>query len=72
MIRTSETLYRRSPRTTSLSSSGARQRGQWRKSRPLFDHLVAIGQRLDAIIIQAARLTAILPRIAQVDSLVRC
>jgi hypothetical protein len=38
---------------------------QRRKSPLLFDHLVATGEHLDAIVIQAALLAAILLRIAQ-------
>ena len=37
--------------------------GMWRKSPLLFDHLVATGEHLAALVIQAARLAAILLRI---------
>src|SRR6266567_2088672 len=49
---------------TSLSTNALSEKCQQRKSR-LFDHLVATGEHLAAMVIRAARLAAILLRIAK-------
>jgi len=51
--------------TEPRTSLKVRKKCQRRKSPLLFDHLVATGEHLDAIVIRAARLAAILLRIAQ-------
>src|SRR6266496_1037693 len=48
-----------------LHGAGIRKPSQRRKSPLLFDHLVATGEHLAAMVIRAARLAAILLRIAR-------